>query len=75
MSIRPIRRLVKAKPTMEGAGVHLRRAHKEGKQPRNHKREENDRGGQKYGRMQQVGAEVVDPLPSQRGSEQYECED
>jgi quercetin 2,3-dioxygenase len=26
MSIRPIRRLVKAKPTLEGAGVHLRRA-------------------------------------------------
>src|SRR5882672_458778 len=26
MSIRPIQRLIKAKPTMEGAGVHLRRA-------------------------------------------------
>ena len=26
MSIRPIKRLVEAKPTMEGAGVHLRRA-------------------------------------------------
>jgi hypothetical protein len=26
MSIRPIKRLIKAKPTMEGAGVHLRRA-------------------------------------------------
>jgi redox-sensitive bicupin YhaK (pirin superfamily) len=26
MSIRPVRRLVKAKPTLEGAGVHLRRA-------------------------------------------------
>src|SRR5258707_7971455 len=26
MSIRPIQRLVKAKPTMEGAGVHLNRA-------------------------------------------------
>ena len=26
MSIRPIKRLVKAKPTIEGAGVHLRRA-------------------------------------------------
>jgi len=26
MSIRPIRRLVKSKPTLEGAGVHLRRA-------------------------------------------------
>ena len=26
MSIRPIKRLVKAKPTLEGAGVHLRRA-------------------------------------------------
>jgi quercetin 2,3-dioxygenase len=26
MSVRPIRRLVKAKPTLEGAGVHLRRA-------------------------------------------------
>ena len=26
MSIRPIRRLIKAKPTLEGAGVHLRRA-------------------------------------------------
>jgi hypothetical protein len=26
MSVRPIRRLVKAKPTIEGAGVHLRRA-------------------------------------------------
>jgi redox-sensitive bicupin YhaK (pirin superfamily) len=26
MSIRPVRRLVKAKPTVEGAGVHLRRA-------------------------------------------------
>jgi hypothetical protein len=26
MSVRPVRRLVKAKPTMEGAGVHLRRA-------------------------------------------------
>src|SRR5436190_4746346 len=26
MSIRPIKRLIKAKPTREGAGVHLRRA-------------------------------------------------
>jgi hypothetical protein len=26
MSIRPIQRLIKAKPTMEGAGVHLNRA-------------------------------------------------
>jgi redox-sensitive bicupin YhaK (pirin superfamily) len=26
MSIRPVRKLIKAKPTMEGAGVHLRRA-------------------------------------------------
>ncbi len=26
MSIRPVKRLVAAKPTMEGAGVHLRRA-------------------------------------------------
>ena len=26
MSIRPVKRLVKAKPTLEGAGVHLRRA-------------------------------------------------
>src|SRR5664279_5146913 len=26
MSIRPIKRLIKAKPTLEGAGVHLRRA-------------------------------------------------
>jgi redox-sensitive bicupin YhaK (pirin superfamily) len=26
MSIRPVRRLIKAKPTLEGAGVHLRRA-------------------------------------------------
>ena len=26
MSIRPIKRLIKAKPTVEGAGVHLRRA-------------------------------------------------
>ena len=26
MSIRPIKRLVKSKPTLEGAGVHLRRA-------------------------------------------------
>jgi quercetin 2,3-dioxygenase len=26
MSLRPIRRLIKAKPTIEGAGVHLRRA-------------------------------------------------
>ena len=26
MSIRPVKRLVKAKPTVEGAGVHLRRA-------------------------------------------------
>ena len=26
MSVRPVKRLVKAKPTMEGAGVHLRRA-------------------------------------------------
>ena len=26
MSIRPIKRLVRAKPTLEGAGVHLRRA-------------------------------------------------
>ncbi len=26
MSIRPVKRLIKAKPTMEGAGVHLRRA-------------------------------------------------
>ena len=26
MSIRPVRRVIKSKPTMEGAGVHLRRA-------------------------------------------------
>src|SRR5580704_1950631 len=26
LSIRPVKRLVKAKPTLEGAGVHLRRA-------------------------------------------------
>jgi len=26
MSLRPIKRLIKAKPTVEGAGVHLRRA-------------------------------------------------
>ena len=26
MSIRPVKRLIKAKPTLEGAGVHLRRA-------------------------------------------------
>ncbi len=26
MSIRPVKRLIKSKPTMEGAGVHLRRA-------------------------------------------------
>src|SRR5436190_2018676 len=26
MSIRPVQRLIKAKPTLEGAGVHLRRA-------------------------------------------------
>jgi hypothetical protein len=26
MSIRPVKRLVRAKPTLEGAGVHLRRA-------------------------------------------------
>ena len=26
MSMRPIKRLIKAKPTLEGAGVHLRRA-------------------------------------------------
>jgi len=26
MSLRPIKRLVKSKPTLEGAGVHLRRA-------------------------------------------------
>jgi redox-sensitive bicupin YhaK (pirin superfamily) len=26
MSIRPVRRLIRAKPTLEGAGVHLRRA-------------------------------------------------
>ncbi len=26
MSVRPVKRLVKAKPTVEGAGVHLRRA-------------------------------------------------
>jgi quercetin 2,3-dioxygenase len=26
MSLRPIKRLIKAKPTLEGAGVHLRRA-------------------------------------------------
>jgi len=26
MSMRPVRRLIKAKPTLEGAGVHLRRA-------------------------------------------------
>lgn len=26
MSIRPVKRLVKAKPTLEDAGVHLRRA-------------------------------------------------
>ena len=26
MSIRPVKRVIQAKPTMEGAGVHLRRA-------------------------------------------------
>ena len=26
MSIRPVKRLIKSKPTLEGAGVHLRRA-------------------------------------------------
>ena len=26
MSFRPVRRLIKSKPTLEGAGVHLRRA-------------------------------------------------
>jgi len=26
VSIRPIKRLIEAKPTLEGAGVHLRRA-------------------------------------------------
>jgi quercetin 2,3-dioxygenase len=26
MSLRPIKRLIKSKPTIEGAGVHLRRA-------------------------------------------------
>ena len=26
MSIRPVKRLAKSKPTLEGAGVHLRRA-------------------------------------------------
>ena len=26
MSLRPIKRIVRAKPTLEGAGVHLRRA-------------------------------------------------
>ena len=26
MSIRPIKRVIKSKPTLEGAGVHLRRA-------------------------------------------------
>ena len=26
MSLRPVKRLIKAKPTLEGAGVHLRRA-------------------------------------------------
>ena len=26
MSLRPVKRLAKAKPTLEGAGVHLRRA-------------------------------------------------
>jgi redox-sensitive bicupin YhaK (pirin superfamily) len=26
MSLRPIKRLIKSKPTLEGAGVHLRRA-------------------------------------------------
>src|SRR6266568_3617638 len=26
MSLRPVKRLIRAKPTMEGAGVHLRRA-------------------------------------------------
>jgi hypothetical protein len=26
MSIRPVKKLIKSKPTMEGAGVHLRRA-------------------------------------------------
>jgi len=26
MSIRPIKRLIRSKPTIEGAGVHLRRA-------------------------------------------------
>ena len=26
MSLRPVKRLVKAQPTLEGAGVHLRRA-------------------------------------------------
>ncbi len=26
MSLRPVKRLIKPKPTLEGAGVHLRRA-------------------------------------------------
>jgi len=26
MSLRPVKRLIKSKPTLEGAGVHLRRA-------------------------------------------------
>ncbi len=26
MSMRPVKRLIKSKPTLEGAGVHLRRA-------------------------------------------------
>ena len=26
MSIRPVKRIIKAKPALEGAGVHLRRA-------------------------------------------------
>ena len=26
MSLRPVKRLIRAKPTLEGAGVHLRRA-------------------------------------------------
>lgn len=26
MSIRPVKRLIQSKPTLEGAGVHLRRA-------------------------------------------------
>ena len=39
------------------------------------KAEEDDRRDEKNGRMQQVGAEVVEPFPRQRWREQHERDD